>query len=307
MEAGPASGSAYWLTTSDDVRIRIGVWNADHAKGTVLLFPGRTEYIEKYGKAAHALTARGYTTLAIDWRGQGLADRFLDDPLIGHVKKFDEYQKDVDAVLAAAQSLNLPQPYFLMGHSMGGCIGLRALHNGLPVAAAAFTGPMWGIRISMLLRPVAWVLSRIMPVLNLGYHLPPGRKPEPYVHATPFEGNTLTTDRETWHMMVQQITNHPELGLGGPSYVWLREALAETAEISAMPAPDVPCATFVGENERIVHVGRIRDLLGRWTNGDLHVITAGEHEILMESQDITDKIFDTMTALFDAAGGSEAG
>ena len=97
---GPEHGRAFWLRTTDGVRIRIGLWTPSGAsKGTVLLFPGRTEYTEKYGRAAADFARRGYATLAVDWRGQGLADRLLDDAMSGYVQVFDDYQTDVEASL----------------------------------------------------------------------------------------------------------------------------------------------------------------------------------------------------------------
>lgn len=63
---GPEDGVAWWLTAEDGVRLRVGLWNRAASRGTVLLFPGRTEYIEKYGRAARALADRGHATLAID-------------------------------------------------------------------------------------------------------------------------------------------------------------------------------------------------------------------------------------------------
>ena len=47
---GPPGGRAVWLRTEDGVRIRVGLWRGGE-KGTVVLLPGRTEYIEKYGRA----------------------------------------------------------------------------------------------------------------------------------------------------------------------------------------------------------------------------------------------------------------
>lgn len=298
VHPGPAGGMAHWVETSDAKRIRVGHWPVEGAKGTVLLFPGRSEYIEKYGPAANDLAARGLGTIAIDWRGQGLADRLLDDPLIGHVDAFSDYQKDVAAMLRAARELGLPRPFFLLAHSMGGCIGLRAVIEGLPVQAAAFTGPMWGIRVAPHLRHVASVLSHVMPRIGRGHLLPPGTKLEPYVLAEPFEGNMLTTDAEMYDMMRDQLAAHPELALGGPSFVWLREALTETAHLAGRAAPNLPCVSWLGSNERIVDVPRIYARMDSWKGGRLEIVEGGEHEVLMEKEDLRAQVFDGVGKLF---------
>ncbi|MGJ5620468.1 alpha/beta fold hydrolase [Sulfitobacter sp. MF3-043] len=298
VHPGPAGGMAHWVDTSDNKRIRVGHWPLKGAKGTVLLFPGRTEYIEKYGLAATDLAARGLGTIAIDWRGQGLADRLLDDPRIGHVDAFSDYQKDVAAMLRAARELGLPRPFFLLAHSMGGCIGLRAVMEGLPVQAAAFTGPMWGIRIAPHLRLMAAVLSHTLPRLGRGHLMPPGSKPEPYVLAEPFEDNMLTTDAEMYDMMRDQLAAHPELSLGGPSFVWLREALAETTHLAQRAAPNLPCVTWLGSNERIVDVPRIHARMDSWKGGRLEIVEGGEHEVLMETETLRTPVFDGLEKLF---------
>jgi lysophospholipase len=52
---GPEGSSAYWVEATDGIRLRVGVFPTQkQARGTILLFPGRTEYIEKYGKTAKA-------------------------------------------------------------------------------------------------------------------------------------------------------------------------------------------------------------------------------------------------------------
>jgi len=153
---GPEGAQAHWLKTADKLTIRAAHWRRDGAKGTVLMFPGRTEFIEKYGLAAEEFAKRGYAMVAVDWRGQGLADRMLPDRAIGHVNDFADYQLDVAAVVAYANDVGMPKPYFLVGHSMGGCIGLRALHEGLDVKAAAFSAPMWGVGLARHVRATAW-------------------------------------------------------------------------------------------------------------------------------------------------------
>ncbi|KIN60432.1 Lysophospholipase [Sulfitobacter noctilucae] len=295
---GPDGGEAHWVVTSDGKRIRVGHWPLTAAKGTVLLFPGRTEYIEKYGITARELAQRGLATLAIDWRGQGLADRMLDDPLVGHVDTFGDYQKDVAAMMRAARALGLPRPYFLLAHSMGGCIGLRAVMEGLSVQAAAFTGPMWGIYVKPHLRPFATFLSNMMPRLGKGHGLPPGTSLVPYVQAAPFEDNMLTTDAQMYDMMRDQLAAHPELALGGPSFVWLREALLETRHLAQRAAPNLPAITFLGTNERIVALPPVHARMENWPAGRLVPVEGGEHEVLMEPEHMRGPVLDAMEKLF---------
>ncbi len=301
VSPGPSDGAAYWLETQDGLQIRVGAWARDASKGTVLLFPGRTEYIEKYGVAAQELADRGYATVSIDWRGQGLADRMLPDRRIGHVGKFSDYQTDVAAMLRLANALEMPKPYFLVGHSMGGCIGLRSLYLGLDVQAAAFTGPMWGIKLAPHLVVPAWVLSHLMPALGKHMAIPPGRNITPYVLIEPFEDNMLCRDRDMWEMMQDQLKATPDLGLGAPGYQWLREALHETLDLSKRPAPTTPCITFLGDNERIVHTGRIHERMEGWSNGRLEMMPNGEHEVMMEGPETRKRAFDAMAALFESA------
>jgi lysophospholipase len=284
--------------TSDGKRIRVGSWPLSGAKGTVLLFPGRTEYIEKYGVTAGELAGRGLATMAIDWRGQGLADRLIDDPLVGHVDAFPDYQKDVAAMMRAVRELGLPRPYFLLAHSMGGCIGLRAVMEGLGVQAAAFTGPMWGIHIKPQLRFIAGFLARNMPRLGRGLDLPPGTLKEPYVLSAPFEDNMLTTDAQMYDMMRDQLIAHPELSLGGPSYVWLREALAETAHLSNRAAPSLPAVTWLGTNERIVNTRPVHARMETWKGGRLDMVEGGEHEVLMGTDAQRRQVIDGVEKLF---------
>ncbi|MDU8927505.1 alpha/beta hydrolase [Alisedimentitalea sp. MJ-SS2] len=296
---GPEDGAAWWLTAEDGVQIRVGLWNRDATKGTVLLFPGRTEYVEKYGRTAHALAARGFATLSIDWRGQGIADRLVEDPATGHVHWFSDYQKDVKAVLDAARDLELPEPFYLLAHSMGGCIGLRALNEGLPVRAAAFSAPMWGISLAPATRPAAWAIAWGGKLMGLGHAYAPGTGAQNYVVTAPFEDNMLTTDPEMWEYMKRQVETHPELLLGGPSLRWLHEALSECRELDRMASPPHPTITFLGTNERIVDATRIHSRMTRWPNGQLEMIDPGEHEVLMDTQATQDRIFDTMVAFFD--------
>lgn len=297
---GPADGSAVWLTAADGVRIRVAVWNSAAPRGTVLLLPGRSEYVEKYGRTAAMLAAADYATLSVDWRGQGLADRALPDRMVGHVGDFAEYQADMDAVLTFATLSGLPQPYYLMAHSMGGCIGLRSLMRGIPVRAAAFSAPMWGILMADWLRPVATVLSTASRWFFFDHRYAPGTNGSTYVLQVPFVGNMLTTDAEMWDYMRAQALAQPDLSLGGPSYGWLKAALDECADLAQQACPPCPTICALGNQERIVDVRPIHARMPNWPNGRLDMYAGSEHEVLMERPATREAFIASAVALFEA-------
>lgn len=292
-------GTAHWLKTSDGVRIRAGHWCPDGAKGTILMFPGRTEYVEKYSRFAGDMAGRGYAMLTVDWRGQGIADRLIPNEAVGHVDVFADYQRDVAAVLDHGRALGLPEPFHLIGHSMGGAIGLHALHDGLQVRSAAFTGPMWGIRMSATLRPVAWGLSALSKPLGFSRVFAPGQVPDPYVLRSEFADNTLTSDRDMWDWLRGHLQAHPELALGGPSLRWLHEALREIRDLTRRPAPAMGCVTFVGAEESIADPDRIRARMASWPGGELVVIPEARHEVLFERPGIRQRIQERLIAQFE--------
>lgn len=297
---GPDAGAAHWLRTTDGQQIRVAHWVSSDDRGTVLLFPGRTEYIEKYGRAATDFRDRGFATITIDWRGQGLSDRMTPERATGHVVDFADYQKDVAAMLTHARDLGLPKPFYLVAHSMGGAIGLRALIEGLPVKAVAFSAPMWGIQMSAALRPFAWGISSVARRLGLDSRMAPGQEADNYLLRIALAENTLTSDPDMFEYMREQITRFPELGLGGPSLRWLNESLMEMRVLSRLTSPRIPAVTFLGTAEAIVDTARIRDRMARWPGGTLESVAGGKHETMMEGPEIRAHFFNTTAALFDA-------
>ena len=303
LAEGPATAHAVWLTASDGVNLRAGIWPAPGtAKGTVFLLPGRTEYLEKYGRAAADLAQRGYGMVSIDWRGQGLSARALPDPMAGHVGDFAEYQRDMAAVIAMAGTMDLPRPWHLMAHSMGGCIALRHLMTAHPFQSAAFSAPMWGILMAAWMRPFAVALSTASRWFSFDGRYAPGTKPRTYVLDQGFAGNTLTSDPQMWDYMRRQAQAHPELTLGGPSLGWLKAALGECQALAQMPSPDLPVITALGTAEKIVDVGPVHARMAAWPKGKLSLYTGAEHEVMMERPATRSRFFDQAADLFDTQG-----
>ncbi|WP_050525899.1 alpha/beta fold hydrolase [Pseudorhodobacter aquimaris] len=295
LAQGPEGGRAYWLTASDGLRLRMCLWPKGE-KGTILLLPGRTEYIEKYGRTAAEFGARGYGIAAIDWRGQGLSDRPEPDPMLGDISDFAQYQQDFAAMLAKLSSLGVSGPFYMVCHSMGGCIGLRTLMGGAPIKAVAFSAPMWSLNWALPAR----ILSKLGCVLGLGRRYVPGYSAASYVASTAFEGNVLTKDPETYAWLQSQAHSHPELTLGGPSLNWVDAALRECRALARLPAPDLPAIGMVGDAEKVVSRQAIHARMAQWPNSQLTVIPHAEHDLMAETPENRRQFYDKTTALFDA-------
>ncbi|WBU52500.1 alpha/beta fold hydrolase [Paracoccus sp. SCSIO 75233] len=275
---------AFWLRSDDDLRLRIALWRAENPTATVLLFPGRTEYVEKYAPVAARLTAEGLNVLAIDWRGQGMADRLQDDPRPGHITDFAEYQLDVLAMVEAAADLDLAEPWHLLAHSMGGAIGFAALLNGLPVQTATFSAPMFDINHAPMPRFVAIALAAIAGRLGRGGHAAIGTGGGGnYLLDETFRRNMLTNDAEAWARLLREAATWPELTLGGASYQWVAAALNECQRLADADAPDIPTLITLGSHERIVSAPAIRNRAASWPTARLLEIDGAQHEVLFEA------------------------
>jgi len=304
ISEAPENGTAFWTHAADWVRLRVALWKSSTPqKGSVLLFPGRTEYIEKYGRTLSDLQSCGFTTLVIDWRGQGLADRACDDPMKGHVDRFGDYHKDVAAMIEAAEMLHLPRPWYLIGHSLGACIGLRAIQEGLPVSACAFTSPMWGIQLPPVQRLAVWPFSWAAIALGKAKAYAPGTDGTSYVMNTAFEDNRLTNDPEMYQYYIRQINALPDYQLGGPTIGWLYQTLKELGALSKTQSPELPCLTFCGGQDEVVDLSAINARLSQWQEAKRVAIPNAKHDIFSEIPQIRKDVVSKMCAFFEEVGG----
>lgn len=296
---GPAQWSCHWIQADDGTKLRVCNWKHQAPRGTVFVFHGRTEYIEKYGRIAKMLVEYGWNVVAIDWRGQGYSDRPAHDPMQGYVDHFAQYQQDFDALIAYAQSVDLPKPWNMLGHSMGGCIGLRALHRrGDEFDHVTFSAPMWGIEFGPLMNPFASAIAKIGMGLGFAKSYVPSTNGDCYLLTGEFDGNRLTNDPDNWHYMVKQVKEDQELRLGGPSFSWVSGAIVEINDLMSKTPPNIPAMTLLGTEEAIVKPQNIYDHMNKWDNGILLNIQNGRHEVLMERRDLIEKLVRDIDAFF---------
>src|ERR1700749_3646499 len=101
------------LRTPDKVSIRYARWEPPQGrKGTVVIFQGRTEFIEKYFEVVRDLRARGFAVATLDWLGQALSQPRLRDSRKGHIRSFDQYDTDMATFVQEIVLPDCPPPFY---------------------------------------------------------------------------------------------------------------------------------------------------------------------------------------------------
>ena len=108
----PLGVSVGYLKEKGGVRLRFARWSSalKQRQGTVGIFPGRAEFIEKYFEVVGELRRRGFTVAVLDWRGQGGSSRLLKNSLKGHVRNFADYEDDVARFMNEVALPDCPPP-----------------------------------------------------------------------------------------------------------------------------------------------------------------------------------------------------
>ncbi len=293
----PDDGKAYWAETSDGVRIRFAVWPGDQY---VLIYPGRTEYIEKYGRVVSKLRQYNKGCVVLDWRNQGLSDRKAKT---GHVEDYQEYQKDINAVLAHPELEGRDTQFHLIAHSMGGLIGLRSIERGMTFRTAVFSAPMWGMGLTPSLRNTLRMAARIAKTTGLGQARVIGSKRDSYIRTADPENNTLMASAGTARWIQSQLSKCPELALGGPSWSWLDASHREIDALKDFAVPDLPTLTLLGTDETVVSSKAINDRISSHQNGRMMVCEGARHEVLMEDGQVEQNAWAAIHQLWASTSG----
>jgi lysophospholipase len=119
------------LKTRDGVSLRYARWHPPPGrKGTVCIFQGRAEFIEKYFETVRELRSRGFAVATFDWRGQGRSERACPIRARATSATFREYERDVEALHEGGRAAGLPAADLRDRHSMGGTVMMRIARQG---------------------------------------------------------------------------------------------------------------------------------------------------------------------------------
>jgi lysophospholipase len=287
------------IKTSDGVGLRFARWAPPSGrKGTVCVFTGRSEQIEKYFETVRDLRDRGFAVAVIDWRGQGHSQHQLRDGGKGYVRHFSDYEIDVQAFVEQVVLPDCPPPYFALAHSMGGAVLLRVAHAGrrwfdrIVLSAPMIDLP--GHRTSFAAR----ALLRAMRLFGQGDRYVPGGNDQ-LTGAADFIGNPFTSDPVRFARNAAILEEDPTLGLASPSVAWADTALRAMHDFRAVNYPSQirqPLLMIAASHDTIVSTAAIEEFAYHLRGGSHLVIAGSKHEILQEQ----DRYRAQFWAAFDA-------
>src|SRR5271170_3812183 len=225
------------LKTPVGVNLRFARWLPPAGRrGTVCIFQGRSEWIEKYFETVRDLRARGFAVAALDWRGQGLSERALSDRHKGYVGDFSEYDSDLETFMREIVLPDCPPPLFALGHSTGATVLIRA----------AYRGHRWFDRMVLIApliglagpgaTPTASTIVRVLRLAGFGSMYVPGAAAAA-TETRPFTTNIVTSDPVRYARNAAVLEAEPMLAIGRPTVAWVDSAFRAMRTMSERSYP----------------------------------------------------------------------
>ncbi len=297
----PVGAVSATITAYDGAELRTARWDppARGRKGTVCLFGGRTEFIEKYFETVSDLRRRGYAVATMDWRGQGGSSRPLRNKFKGHVDDFAQFDADLNQFMSEIVLPDCPPPYFALAHSMGAIVPLRAAcKRDCWFERMVLSAPMIRLGGRAPSLGLTNVLAQLAVFCGLGDLYIPGGKDDAHITA-PYDGNLLTSDKRRYERNALILGAAPALALGSPTIGWVQAAAASMKIINSFGFPQqvhVPVLMLAAGEDKIVSNRAIDELAMQLKAGSRIVIDGARHELLQEKDDYREQLW----AAFDA-------
>ena len=307
----PLGASTGYIEVRKGLRLRFASWQSvlRERRGTVCILPGRAEFIEKYFEAVGELRRRGFAVAVLDWRGQGGSSRLTRNPLKGHINDFAEYEEDLSHFMKAVVLPDCPAPYYALGHSMAAMVLFRAAtKRGCWFTRLVMTAPMVKIAGLPIPQRLCGQIADGLTMFGFGKNAVPGDKAG-YRQDQPFEGNTLTSDRERFMRNFSVLQAAPELAIGAPTIGWLKaaiDAIERVGNEKFAPRIRVPVLMLAASDDQVVVPEAIEELAVRLRAGSQIVLRGSRHEILQERDSIREQFWAAFDAFMPGVAMSKA-
>jgi lysophospholipase len=303
---GMVAGS---ITAADGTVLRYATCPGPRlGRGTMCIFQGRGDFIERYFETIKDLQARGFDVAILDWRNQGGSDRRLADPYRVHIRSFREYDLDLAAFMAEVVLPDCRPPFVALGHSTGAAVLLRALKSHTWFDRAVLSAPLIDIAPVGLPRPLVRFAARLMTWVGLGKVYLPGRPRRP-MQAADFPGNWVSSDRTRYLRDCRTLAEAPQLGIGGPTFGWLHAAFGamdELARYSRQTTLRAPVLIIAAGDDRLASSEASRQFAQRVPGVAAVTIAGARHEPLMERDEFREQFWAAFDSFLDTSPVAQA-
>jgi alpha-beta hydrolase superfamily lysophospholipase len=236
-------------------QIAMYVWPNPEARHLVVLAHGYGEHLGRYEYVAEFLTGRGAVVAGPDHLGHG---RSGGEPVV--IEDYDLVADDLHAVVIRLKQRHPGLALVLVGHSMGGMIGVRyaQLHRD-ELAGLVLSGPVLG----------TW--SAVTDLLELD-EIPDDPLDVSTLSRDPRVGTVYTEDELVWHGPFKRPT--------------VKAIDAELKAIGSGPKLGrLPTLWLHGEDDQLVPISETRAGIDALEFGALetHIFPGARHEVFNET------------------------
>lgn len=227
-------------------------------RATLVIVHGLGEHSGRYLNVVNHLAPQGYAIYALDHRGHGRSPGRR-----GHLDDWSLFREDLRAFVRMVQTREVGRPFFLMGHSLGGCMVLDyVLHYPDGLAAVVASAPAVGrLNVSPGRTLMSKLLAKIKPDLSFSTGLDETRISREPAVVEAYRHDPLVHGKGT-----------PALGI----------CFIQTAEWTLAHAADFqpPLLLLHGEADRLVNVAGSRKFYEQVKQPDkkLIIYPGGYHE-----------------------------
>ena len=273
----------------DKAQLRYSMTNVGNAaRGTVLIAPGRREFIEKKrAELGRELTQQGFNQIYFEWRGQGLSSRYFsgDKRQRDHAVDFNQHLDDLRSFYKAIIKPDLKMPLLIHGHSLGAHLLLRWLAEDKPaeVTKAFLTAPMLAIGPRFahhVSRPVCWAAIKA------------GKSEEyaPMQHDyddsdRAFTLNPLTHDETRFRIIQDYFDASPDLRVGGVTWGWLAAAIRSMQTCRSagyLSRINIPVQVLIGDKDIVTPAAELLRYLPHIPKIETIILHDAKHDVLNE-------------------------
>ncbi|MDE7312303.1 MAG: alpha/beta hydrolase [Eubacterium sp.] len=250
-----------------------------HAKGSIVISHGFSEFEEKYHEVIYYFLQAGYSVFFLEHRGHGRSQRTLSNMEKVYVESFAQYVRDLRIFIK-----KIVKPFqnemILFAHSMGGAIGALYLERySHDFKKAVLSAPMIQMNVSGLPYPAAMAIARICARCGFGKAYAAGQ--HGFSKKPNFERSScLSMERYLYAHRMRLWKKRCRTS--GATYAWVRAAANAAVSLQAeqnIKKIRIPVLLCAAGRDHMVDTDAICKFAGKLKNARLVWFSDAKHEI----------------------------